>query len=104
MFAILKAGAIFMLVNPPPKAKSLRMSWITHAKCLITHGQKRATVGPCLGETPYVETVVLVGQEGGEVGSGHKHVVSWGDFLEQHDQEVLPPPKFDFCPVAKRGG
>ena len=85
IFAILKAAAVFMLVNPPPKAKSLRMFWITHAKRLIAHGQKRATVEPCLGESPHVETVVLVGQEGGAVGSGHKRVVSWGDLLEQHD-------------------
>jgi acyl-CoA synthetase (AMP-forming)/AMP-acid ligase II len=31
IFAILKACTVCMLVNPPPKAKSFRMSWITHA-------------------------------------------------------------------------
>jgi acyl-CoA synthetase (AMP-forming)/AMP-acid ligase II len=46
-----------------------------------------------LGETPYVATVILVGKNVGVVGNGHKRVVSWDDLLEQHNQEVLPPPK-----------
>jgi long-chain acyl-CoA synthetase len=94
IFAILKVGAVFMLVNPTTKTEKLAYVLNnSRAKCLITHGQKRATVEPYLGETPYVATVILVGKDVGVVGNGHKRVVSWDDLLEQHNQEVLPPPK-----------
>jgi long-chain acyl-CoA synthetase len=93
IFAILKTGGVFMLVNPTTKTEKLAYVLNnSRARYLITHGQKRATVEPCLGQTPHVETVVSVGKEMGVISNGYKRVVSWDDLLEQHDQEVLPPP------------
>ncbi len=94
IFAILKAGAVFMPVNPTTKTEKL--TYVLNnarARGLITHSQKRATVEPCLGETPHMETVVFVGKAVDGAGNGHKRIVSWNDLLAQHDQEVLPPPK-----------
>jgi amino acid adenylation domain-containing protein len=94
IFAILKAGAVFMLVNPTTKAEKLAYVLNnSRAKCLIAHGQKRAAVEPCLGQTPYVETVALVGKGVGLAGNDHMRVVTWDDLLKQHDQAISPPPK-----------
>ena len=92
IFAILKAGAVFMPVNPTTKTEKLTYVLNnSRARGLITHYQKRATVEPCLGETPHLETVVFVGKAVEVASNGHKRVVSWDDLLAQ--QEVLPPPQ-----------
>jgi long-chain acyl-CoA synthetase len=94
IFAILKAGAVFMPVNPTTKTKKLTYVLNnSRARGLITHYQKRATVEPCLSETPHIETVIFVGKEVAAAGNGHRRVVSWDDLLAQYEQEVLPPPK-----------
>jgi len=94
LFAILKAGAVFMLINPTTKAEKL--TYIlnnSRARALIAHCQKRATVEPCLGDTPYVETVICAGKAAGVVGNGHARVVSWDELCVQYAQAVLPPPQ-----------
>ena len=78
IFAILKAGAVFMPVNPTTKTDKLTYVLNnSRARGLITHYQKRATVEPCLGETPHMETVVFVGKAVAVASNGHKRVVSW---------------------------
>jgi long-chain acyl-CoA synthetase len=94
IFAILKAGAVLMPVNPTTKTEKLTYVLNnSRARGLITHYQKRATVEPCLGETPHMETVVFVGKDVRVASNGQKRIVSWDDLLAQYDQEVLPPPK-----------
>jgi long-chain acyl-CoA synthetase len=94
IFAIVKAGAVLMPVNPTTKTEKLTYVLNnSRARGLITHYQKRATVEPCLGETPHLETVVFVGKDVEVASNGHKRMVSWDDLLAQYEQEVLPPPK-----------
>jgi len=94
IFAILKAGGVFMPVTPTTKTEKLTYVLNnSRARGLITHYQKRATVEPCLSETPHLETVVFVGKAVDVVGHGQKRVVSWDDLVTQHHHEVLPPPK-----------
>jgi len=94
IFAILKAGAVFLLLHPTTKTEKL--TYVLNnarAKGLITHARKRTTVEPCLGKTPHMETVVFVGQEVDVIGNGHKRVLAWDKLVAQYHQAVLPPPK-----------
>jgi acyl-CoA ligase (AMP-forming) (exosortase A-associated) len=94
IFAILKAGAVLMPVNPTTKTEKLAYVLNnSRARGLITHYQKRAMVEPCLDETPHLETVVFVGKEVEVASHGHKRVVAWDALLAQYDHAVLPPPK-----------
>jgi long-chain acyl-CoA synthetase len=94
IFAILKAGAVLMPVNPTTKTDKLTYVLNnSRARGLITHYQKRATVEPCLGQTPHLETVVFVGKDIEVASNGHQRVMSWDDLLAQYEQEVLPLPQ-----------
>jgi len=94
IFAILKAGAAFLLVNPSTKTEKLTYVLNNaHARGLIAHDRKRATVEACLAKTSHLETVVFVGKAVDAAGNGHKRLVSWDELLAQYAQEVLPLPK-----------
>ena len=62
IFAILKAGAVFLVVNPTTKAEKL--SYILNncrTKALITAAGKLAAIRDCWANTPHLETVVVTG-------------------------------------------
>ena len=62
VFAILKAGAVFLLVNPTTKADKL--SYVLNncrAKALIVADTKLGGMRDCWGNTPHLKTLVVSG-------------------------------------------
>jgi long-chain acyl-CoA synthetase len=62
IFAVLKAGAVFMMVNPTTKADKLAFILNnSRATALITHARRQATVKEIRATTPHTRTIVLAG-------------------------------------------
>jgi amino acid adenylation domain-containing protein len=69
VFGILKAGGIFLVINPSTKAEKL--AYVLNdcrASVLITTVEKYERVCGCLGQIPYLKVVVLVGEPKKQIG------------------------------------
>jgi len=89
IFAILKAGAVFLLVNPTTKADKL--AYILNncrARVLVAHAAKRRVIDAIRDKTPHLQSVVLAG--GGR--SSHRAAWSWDDVLKTETADG-PPSK-----------
>lgn len=94
VFAVLKAGAVFMMVNPGTKAEKLTYVLNnSRAKTLIAQRQKVRSIQSCWRNTPDLETVLVVGQEMEPLEDGEKNIISWEQLVSQHSQVIQPPPK-----------
>ncbi|HEY2989753.1 MAG TPA: AMP-binding protein [Candidatus Binatia bacterium] len=94
IFAILKAGAVFIVVNPTTKVdKVIHVLNDSGAKILITQSPKLASMQSCWGHTPDVETVVVVGEKAENIGSATKNFVGWDELMAEHESRVEAPPK-----------
>jgi len=88
IFAILKAGAVFLVVNPTVKAAKL--AYILNncrASALIADRRKRATLGELAAELPHLRAIVFTGSGDESVESGKR--VAWFD---QAGPAEPPPP------------
>lgn len=73
VFAILKAGAVFVMVNPTTKVEKL--TWILNncqAKALVAPGSKLAALDDCWSQTPYLASVFLTGRNADVSGNAAK--------------------------------
>lgn len=94
VFAILKAGAVFMMVNPTTKvAKLTYVLNNSRARALITQRQKMGEIQSCWCHTPDLETVLVVGNDGESLEGGQKRMVSWAKLMAEHSQAIQPPPR-----------
>jgi acyl-CoA synthetase (AMP-forming)/AMP-acid ligase II len=94
VFAILKAGAVFSLVNPA--IKSEKFSQIMNnsgAKVLITDSKKVATIQSPWGRSPDLSTVVVAGKMVENIANGVKHLAWWDDLMAEHAEHVEAPAK-----------
>jgi long-chain acyl-CoA synthetase len=93
IFAVLKAGAVFVLVNTATKPEKL--TYILDncgAKIMIASGQKAAVMQPHATRLPALQTVVLVGKDS-DVSAESSRVVSWSRLLAAHRDSIRPPRK-----------
>ncbi|NOZ25192.1 MAG: AMP-binding protein, partial [Nitrospirae bacterium] len=110
VFATLKAGAAFIVLNPTMKAEKL--AYIlndSRAKVLITHAGKLASVAGCWGEAGHLRSVVVVGTDEVEPpGNVDKRFVSLEAILDQPLQYSRPLPKrnmdFDLAALIYTSG
>jgi len=68
VFAVLKAGAVFVMVNPTTKAEKL--TWILNncrARALVCPAAKRTALDDCWSQTPYLSCVFSTGGTGAAV-------------------------------------
>lgn len=94
IFAILKAGAVFMMINPTTKVDKL--TYVLNnssARALITHSHKLASLRDCWDQTPHLQNVIAVGMKETAEAGCPKRLADWDDLLEQHAQATNPPPK-----------
>ncbi|MBI4583015.1 MAG: AMP-binding protein [Planctomycetes bacterium] len=94
IFAILKAGAVFLVINPTTKAEKL--SYILNncrAAALITHDQKLASVQGIFQETPHLKLLVAAGREGPAPVGNAVPTVSLEGILREFADRVEAPPK-----------
>ena len=88
--AILKAGAVFLPVDPA--AKSEKLAYVLcdcRAAGLITDRRKWDAVGPALGKTPQLKVVVLAGSGASDFRLNDKQFLSLEEILAQEDSRPL---------------
>ncbi|MBI5759805.1 MAG: AMP-binding protein [Planctomycetales bacterium] len=96
VWAILKAGAVFMMVNPT--TKSDKLSYVlnnSRATALILPRRKLNTLGDVWPETPHLKSIVTVGvgpEPMVDAESG-KSFVALDDLLIRHADDSQPPRK-----------
>jgi acyl-CoA ligase (AMP-forming) (exosortase A-associated) len=94
VFAIMKAGGAFMMINPTTKAEKLAyLLNDSGATVLITRAPKSADVRAALDCVSGLESVVAVGAGGVASGPGTKRCVSWTDLRSRHEDRDDAPPK-----------
>jgi amino acid adenylation domain-containing protein len=100
VFAVLKAGGAFLMVNPTTKADKL--SYILNncrARALILPARKMAACADCWPNTPHLQTLILAGPPvaapDGEAGDDptDKRCLALEALLAETAYPVTPPPK-----------
>lgn len=95
IFAILKADAVFVVLNPT--LKSEKLAYILdncRATALITHSGKWAMAGGPATSTKSIKTAVIAGAPV-EAGSSSLTVLSWNDAVEKGDASIPPRKAID---------
>jgi amino acid adenylation domain-containing protein len=94
VFAVLKAGAAFMMVNPTTKAEKLRFL-LNHSGAAVLIGSSRrvAVLGESLQETPDLGTVILTPTAAPNAIPDDKETIGFEDLLDRYQHIVEPPPR-----------
>lgn len=94
VFAILKAGAIFLVVNPTTKAdKLLYILNNCRAAALITDSRRAAGLSHCWVQLPHLRSVVVAGKDAEDPLEGGLRPLSLERTLQQLDLPSEPPAK-----------
>jgi len=93
IFAILKAGAVFLVINPTTKLDKL--AYILNdcrATGLVTQSRKLEMLEELQGRVSSLKTVVLCGKEADQAAAGRRGFLSF-EALQQTYPNQLPPQK-----------
>ncbi len=93
IFAILKAGAVFLMSNPTTKADKL--AYILNncrAVALITDAKKLHELQPCWTQTPHLKSIFVAGTDAADAGAG-KELICFENVLLEGDLSVQAPSK-----------
>ena len=96
IFAILKAGATFTVINPTTKPGKL--TYILNncaASGLFAPGRRGEQVIPLFGDVPSVRFAVLCGRGAVQMASVHPDSVAFPHMLEAHSPTCPPCPTVD---------
>jgi len=94
IFGILKAGAVFMMINPTTKAEKLTFILNnSRARSAVLHARKTAELGAEWRPAAFLESVIVVGALKGGRSCIIPRRVEWLDVLPQHSGAVQPLPK-----------
>src|ERR1051326_9223936 len=92
IFAIHKAGAVFVLINPETKAEKLKyLLEDSGAKCLISSKQKIAGCQAYIACVKELEIVVATGKKEESLNRGSEHFAWWNDLMIEYGECVDPP-------------
>lgn len=93
LWAILKAGAVFMLLNPTLKTAKLGYCLNdARARLLVTDAAKLPRVAEDWSVLPHLETVLVVGGAAGSSGAA-KTFAGFEDVISEQAGRDAPPPK-----------
>jgi long-chain acyl-CoA synthetase len=94
IFAVLKAGAVFLVVNPTTKTDKLAYVLANcRATALLTDARKLAGMDELWGQVPDLQAVVVSGAETCGPARRGARLLSLEGTLEDHDLPAQPPPK-----------
>lgn len=94
VFAALKAGGVFVMVNPTTKSEKLGFILNnSEARVLIAKGPKLDELGGASSPLDHLSGAVQVGSAPGSVALKAARVALWTELLEQHSDRLLPPAK-----------
>jgi len=94
VFAILKAGAVFMMVNPTTKADKL--AYIlnnSRARGLVLPGRKIAAIRESLADAPHLRHVIVTGPAVPEISCPGKECLALDELVLRHENDTTPPEK-----------
>lgn len=94
IFAILKAGAVFLVLNPTTKAGKL--AYVLNncrARGLVMHASKLAAMEEMLADTPHLESVWLAGCPNPPQPLHGKRFAALDAVLDDASLPIQPPPK-----------
>ena len=94
IFGILKAGAVFVAVNPTTKAEKL--AYVLNdsgARALVTHGEKLRGIRSCWGAAPALDFVVVSGKPSGSVTARGKRFVPFEDLCSTSGESAASPER-----------
>jgi acyl-CoA synthetase (AMP-forming)/AMP-acid ligase II len=103
LFGILKAGAIFIMVNATMKAKKLRyILKDSDAKALITHSNKARIIHEALDGVSPLEHILWVGSAPKLPPSGSAGIRfhAWNDLVDLSPSSVVNGPLSEYQPSA----
>ncbi len=93
ILAVLKAGAVFLMVNPTTKSEKL--TYILNncrARALITHVKRLAVLKAGLQQMPHLQNMIVAGTIVEAIENGTKRLSPLDELLTQH-RPSMPPPK-----------
>lgn len=94
VFAILKAGAVFMMVNPTTKAEKLRYVLNnSRARAIVLPARKVSALRPCWADAPHLKNLIATGVGAPASCGPEKSCASFEELLRRHADDVQPPPK-----------
>ena len=94
IFAILKAGAVFLVINPTTKADKL--TYILNncrTICLISDVRKLDSMKDCWAQTPHLKSIIVAGKDAADWVDGAKRFVSLENILLRTNLPTQAPPK-----------
>ena len=95
VFAVLKAGGVFVIINPTTKPEKLKFVLNNcRATVLITHAERLDSLEDCVLGAPTVKAVVVAGKRDQGIQFGGKRTV-WID-------DILQGAAVPFVPLVKR--
>lgn len=94
VFAILKAGAVFLVVNPTTKADKLGyVLGNCRASAIVTTARKAASVRECLDGAQHLQTVFVAGRGEETRVETSKAWLSLEQVMRENSNESTAPPK-----------
>ncbi|MEC4686299.1 MAG: AMP-binding protein [Nitrospirota bacterium] len=110
IFAILKVGAVLMMVNPTTRMEKLTyLLNNSRARVLVTQAKKLAFIEGCWSQTPHLRSIVVAGMDGVDMSRNlGKRFVSLSEVLGQPTRPRHPLPKmsmdFDLAALIYTSG
>ena len=93
VWAVLKAGAVFVMANPTTKPDKLTyLLNNSRAAAIIAQAKRLRGCENCWNETPHLRNVVLVGDPASVDACSHP-VVGWSDLIAEQADQTQPPAK-----------
>jgi len=93
IFATLRAGGVFSVINPTTKTDKL--AYVLNnceASVLVTQASLLAAALAAVEQSPSVRHVVVVGSPGTHVHAGNASVCTWSDFIASESPASSPAP------------
>jgi acyl-CoA ligase (AMP-forming) (exosortase A-associated) len=92
--AILKAGGVFLMINPTSKPEKVAYTLNdSRARALIAPGQKLATLASRWKQLPHLRHVIAVGDLPASATPAAPQLSDWNTLLARHQKAIAPPPK-----------
>lgn len=93
VWAVLKAGAVFVMANPTTKPDKLAyLLNNSRASCLIAQSKRLRGCESIWDETPHLNDVIVVGSTDSVANCAHT-MASWGELAAAHSEKTEPPAK-----------
>ena len=93
VWAVLKAGAVFVMVNPSTKPDKLTyLLNNSRATAVISSTMRLRGYENCWNETPHLHNVIVVGDPASVVGCSHQ-MIAWNALFTEQAGQTQPPAK-----------